>query len=85
MEVVADSNVLRARIEAACYGVFSPALKLQIVADDADDDKVLELAALFSDSVIVTGDRHLLQLGEFRGIRIVRPAEFLSQFETPAP
>jgi len=73
----------RARIEAACYGVFRPALKLQIVADDPDDDKVLELAALFADSVVVTGDRHLLRLGQFRGIRILRPAEFLSEFETP--
>jgi predicted nucleic acid-binding protein len=32
---------------------------------------------------IVSGDRHLLALGEFRGIKIVRVADFIGPFVAP--
>jgi hypothetical protein len=67
------------RIEAACYGIFRPSVKLDVVKDDPDDNKVLELAVQIADSVVVTGDRHLLKLGEFSGVRIERPADFLAE------
>lgn len=39
-------------------------------------------AALETDAdYAVTGDRHLLALGSYRGIRIVQPAEFLMLLE----
>ncbi len=71
----------RARMENACYGVFTPGVKLEVVKDDPDDNKILELAAQIGD-VIVTGDRHLLKLGDFRGVKIQRPAEFLDEFQS---
>ena len=71
----------RARIENTCYGVFTPGVKLEVVKDDPDDNKILELAAQIGD-VIVTGDRHLLKLGDFRGVKIQRPAEFLDEFQS---
>ncbi len=44
---------------------------------DPDDDKFLELALNGDAEVIVTGDRDLLVLSPFRGVRIVTPATYL--------
>lgn len=49
----------------------------EIEADPADD-RVLEAAAEGNASAIVSGDRHLLALGSWRGIRIESPASFLA-------
>ena len=51
--------------------------KLQIIKEDADDNKILECAVACKADFIVTGDNHLLKLREFRKIRIVSPKEFL--------
>ncbi len=48
----------------------------EIVADPADD-RVLEAAAAGNAEIIVSGDRHLLNLGSWRGIQIATPAAFL--------
>ncbi len=45
---------------------------------DPEDDKILELAVNGRANYIVTGDDDLLDLNPFRGIAIVRPAEFLA-------
>lgn len=52
-----------------------PRLALTVVAADPDDDRVLECAIEGEADLLVTGDRHLLHLGTFRSIPIVRPAE----------
>lgn len=44
---------------------------------DPKDNRILECALAGSVDVIVTGDHDLLVLDPFRGIRILRPAEFL--------
>ncbi len=46
---------------------------------DPEDDKILELAVNGDADYIVTGDDDLLVLNPFRGITIVRPAEFLAR------
>ncbi len=52
---------------------------LKVVAADPDDDKVVECAVVAKATHIVTGDRrHLIPLGNFRGIPIVSLAEFLA-------
>lgn len=52
--------------------------QLKAVPADPDDDKVVECAVAAGATHIVTGDRrHLLPLGSFQGIPIVRPADFL--------
>lgn len=48
---------------------------------DPDDDKFLELAVSENASCIVSGDADLLVLSPFRGIPIMRPAEFLEWVE----
>ncbi len=50
---------------------------LQVVADDPDDDKVIECAVVGKADYIVTGDRHLLKLASYEGVAIVRAADFL--------
>ncbi len=44
---------------------------------DPDDDKFLEAAIEGQAQYVVTGDKDLLGLKTYRGIRIVRPAGFL--------
>lgn len=53
-----------------------------IIADcrDPDDNKFLELAIDGQAATIVSGDADLLLLNPFRGIPILTPREFLSQF-----
>ena len=54
-----------------------PAEKLAIMAEDPADDRALEAALAGSADYIVSGDRHLLDLGSFRSVRILAPAAFL--------
>lgn len=50
---------------------------LQVIADDPDDDKVIECAMTGEAGYIVSGDRHLLEMGEYKGIPIVRASAFV--------
>ena len=59
--------------------VVRPTEELPVIVDDPDDDRVLEAAVTGDAEVIVSGDRHLLKLGTWRGIRIERAAAFLSR------
>ena len=43
------------------------------VSQDPDDDKYLYAAVAGGAHVVVSGDKHLLELGDYRGIRIVTP------------
>jgi putative PIN family toxin of toxin-antitoxin system len=45
--------------------------KFKVVKQDPDDDIILRTAYDGKADYIVTGDNHLLSLGEFRGIKIV--------------
>jgi putative PIN family toxin of toxin-antitoxin system len=54
---------------------------LHVVPEDPDDDKFLECALEGRADTIVTGDEHLLALGSYEGVFILRPAQFLAQIE----
>ena len=58
--------------------VVRPARRVRVIADDPTDDRVLEAAREGGAEVIVSGDRHLLRLGSWEGIRIVKPADLLA-------
>ena len=45
---------------------------------DAKDNKYLEVAAAADATLIVSSDNDLLVLDPWRGVRIVRPAEYLA-------
>ena len=53
-----------------------PKLKLHVVNEDAEDNKILECALAAGADIIVSGDKHLLKLGKFRKTRIITPREF---------
>ena len=57
---------------------------IDAVPSDADDNRVLECAVAGGSDTIVTGDDDLLRLGTFRGIEIVRVADFLARFSERA-
>jgi uncharacterized protein len=56
--------------------VVRPTDRLTVVSDDADN-RILEAAQESGSELIVSGDRHLLLLGTWEGIRVVRVADFL--------
>ena len=59
-----------------------PVQTLDVVETDPSDNRILECAAAGKSDYIVSGDmRHLLPLGHYRGIPIVKVAEFLRQFQ----
>ena len=51
--------------------------KIDVVKDDTDDNKVIECAIESTSDYIVTYDRHLLKLKDYKGIKIMKPEEIL--------
>lgn len=51
--------------------------KFDMIKEDPDDNKFLECAFDCKAEYIVSGDDHLLKLKEFKGIKILTPAEFV--------
>ena len=58
----------------------TPTEAIDTVPTDPDDNRVLECAVSSGSQTIVTGDDDLLRLVAFRGIEIVRVADFLTRF-----
>ena len=56
-----------------------PKKKLNIVKKDPEDNKILECALEAKASFIISGDKHLLEIKEYKGIKIVTPREFISR------
>lgn len=52
------------------------------VTDDPDDDKFLACALACKSKMIVSGDKHLLKVNGFRGIKIIKPREFVDNYLT---
>lgn len=59
--------------------VVRPPRQIRVVTDDPADDRVLEAAGEGRAEVVVSGDRHLLRLRAWRGIRIVTAAALLDE------
>jgi putative PIN family toxin of toxin-antitoxin system len=57
--------------------VVTPSSRFKIISEDPDDDVVLNTAYAGKAEYIVTGDRHLLALREFKRIKIVKVAQML--------
>jgi len=56
--------------------LIEPKQKIDIIKDDPDDNKVIECAVESSSDYVITYDRHLLKLKEYKGIKIMTPEEF---------
>jgi uncharacterized protein len=67
------------------YSMFTlpikPLEKISVIAADPDDDKFIECAVAAEAGCIVSGDKHLLDLKNYRDIQIMKAAHFLKIFE----
>ena len=71
-----EVEALVERLRQSC--VLTPGrLALRVVEEDPADDKFIVCALEAEADYIVSGDIHLRNLGEYRGIKIVPPREFL--------
>lgn len=73
-----EKDVLR--IFAVNSRMVESKMKLHVLNEDADDNKILECALAAEADVIVSGDKHLLELGKYRKTRIQTPREFFDNF-----
>lgn len=53
-----------------------------IIQEDPADNLILACALASQAQFIITGDKHLLKLESFQGIKIIRPREFLKRLSS---
>jgi len=54
---------------------------IRAVKDDPEDDKFIECAVALKAEVIITGDKALKAMGEYMGIKILNPQQFLKAYK----
>ena len=57
--------------------VIGPKLEKNVVKEDKKDDKFIECALNAKANIIVSGDNHLLKLGEYKDIKIMTTSDVL--------
>ncbi len=57
--------------------LIEPEEKLEIIKEDPDDNKIIECALASKSDYIITYDKHLLKVKQFRGIKIMKPEELI--------
>ncbi|MEK6873594.1 MAG: putative toxin-antitoxin system toxin component, PIN family [Nanoarchaeota archaeon] len=57
--------------------IVTPSQKVDVIKEDADDNKIIECAIESGAEYIISYDKHLLNLKEFQGIKIIQPEEAL--------
>lgn len=66
------------------FAVLVPgAVTVNAVPDDPDDNIIIACAIEAEVDMIISGDQHLLSLGSYQGIPIVRAVDFLSNYILP--
>ncbi len=79
-EKIIDKNlVLKRSVERimSLSEIVEPSKHFSIIQNDPDDDTFLDCAIEGNAEFIITQDHHLLNLKEFKGIKIVTPSDFL--------
>jgi len=73
-----DEAAVQKEVETVRYfsEFVAPEEDIRAVEEDPDDDKFLEAAVAGNVDYLVSGDKHVLGLGSFRGIEIVTPRVF---------
>ncbi len=54
--------------------------KLKIIKNDPDDNKFIECAVALKANVIISGDKEVLAIEEYAGIKILTPLTFLETY-----
>jgi len=62
--------------------VLTPSVQVRVVSDDEDDDHFIALALAGQALYLITGDDHLLRIGHYRGVTILKPAAFWRVWQT---
>ena len=57
----------------------TPQESLNVVKEDPPDNRILECAVAAGSDYILTWDKDLLRLGEYAGIRILTPVQFIER------
>jgi uncharacterized protein len=57
----------------------TPAVQLEVVTADPDDNKIVECAVTAGSDFIVTGDKDLLRLGSYDSVQILTVSDFLTR------
>ena len=60
--------------------VISPINLPQPVSSDPDDDKFIACALSADCKIIISGDKHLLDISGYEGIQVLKPATFVRNF-----
>ena len=60
----------------------TPETRIEEITVDPEDNRILECAAECNADYIISGDKHLLDLGNYRKIKIVNAADFLHILDT---
>ena len=55
--------------------------KIDTVKEDPDDNKILECSLDGKSDFIISGDNHLLNLKEYKNIKIIKSREFLEKYK----
>lgn len=55
--------------------------ELQVVEDDPDDNKFIECAVALKADFIISGDKALIAIQDYMGIKIVNPKEFIATYK----
>ena len=67
------------QIMHACGRKVEPAVKLDVVTDDPNDNHIVECAVTAGADAIITGDQDLLRMSKYQGIAMLRVGEFLGR------
>ncbi len=62
--------------------IIEPKTELRVIKTDSSDNRIIECAVEGKADFIITNDRHLLNVGNYAGIRIMAPGEFLEIFSS---
>ena len=57
--------------------------ELHVVEDDPDDNKFIECAVALKADCVISGDKALIAVKDYMGIKIVTPKEFLKIIKIP--
>jgi uncharacterized protein len=55
-----------------------PERRIDVVKEDPTDNRIIECAAASGSEYLVSGDKHLLKIGQYKGVKVVTPADLLA-------
>ncbi len=80
---IAEVKALLALLDQIGSELWKAPGDVDAVSGDPADDRILAAAVEADAEILISGDtKHLLPLAEYRGVRIIRPQEFLAEINS---